>query len=312
MPNIEHELSKIAGSRFYATFDLSHGYWQLPLHDSSQASQSFITPDGIFSPTRVLHGTTNAVQYLQSTISSELPVDLRTRLLLWLDDALAHERTVEGLLVAIRLFFEVCARCNLKLHPSKCILFAKKIRWCGRELSEHGIRFGPRRIYGIRNMALPTTAVHLQQFVCAMQWMRSAIPDFSSIIRPLSAMLEKAYTLAGKRTKRAMSNIQLSQIDWGSPKIAALDKCKEALINQVTLSHRDESLRLRVFTDVSDLVWSGIVTQVPFADLPKPHIDQRHQPLCFLSGHFTGAQLGWSILEKEAFAIMASVDLMHW
>lgn len=61
MPNLEQELTKLSDSRYFGTFDLSHGYWQLPLERKSQELQSFITPDGIYSPTRVLHGTTNAV-----------------------------------------------------------------------------------------------------------------------------------------------------------------------------------------------------------------------------------------------------------
>jgi hypothetical protein len=61
MPHVESELSRLQSSKFFATFDLSHGYWQLPLAPESQECQSFITPDGVYSPTRVLHGTTNAV-----------------------------------------------------------------------------------------------------------------------------------------------------------------------------------------------------------------------------------------------------------
>ena len=54
-----------------------------------------------------------------------------------------------------------------------------------------------------------------------------------------------------------------------------------------------------------------MITQVPYTDLAKPHVDQRHEPLAFLSGHFTGSQLGWSTLEK-ALAVMATTDRMHW
>ena len=64
MLNLEHELTKLTGSRYYATFDLSHGYWQFELDKDSQDKQSFIIPDWIYSPTPVLHGTTNAVTHL--------------------------------------------------------------------------------------------------------------------------------------------------------------------------------------------------------------------------------------------------------
>lgn len=312
MPNLEQELTKTAGSTIYSTFDFSHSYWQLPLAAESQECQSFITPDGIITPTRVLHGTTNAVMFLQSTLATHLPAVLRQFLLWWLDDILLHSKTINDHLDGIRRLFDFCVEFNLKLHPLKCQLFRSTIRWCGRLLSPDGIRFDPARIDGIKNMTQPTNGAELQQFVCAMQWMRNGIPKFSTLIRPLSLLLEEVYKTVGKRTRLAAGKLPLSSSHWGQPESDAFDLCKQALENQVTLTHRDLSKRLCVFTDASELLWSGIVTQVPFGDLAKPFVDQRHAPLCFLSGQFTNAELRWATIEKEAYATMATVERMNW
>lgn len=68
MPLLENKFTKLSGSKFYANVDLSHDYWQLPLHMDSQDFQSFLIPDGAYTPTRVLHWTTNAVAHLQSAL----------------------------------------------------------------------------------------------------------------------------------------------------------------------------------------------------------------------------------------------------
>jgi hypothetical protein len=52
--------------------------------------------------------------------------------------------------------------------------------------------------------------------------------------------------------------------------------------------------------------WSAIATQVPPSDLNLSPEVQRHEPLAFLSGRFTGAMSRWPIIEKEAYAIIAS------
>lgn len=75
--------------------------------------------DGINSPTRVLHGTTNAVMHLQSSLMETVPVNLKQVLLLWLDDVLLQAKTVNGLLAAIGDLFRFCAERNIKLNPSK-------------------------------------------------------------------------------------------------------------------------------------------------------------------------------------------------
>lgn len=71
-------------------------------------------------------------------------------------------------------------------------------------------------------------------------------------------------------------------------------------------------MRLCVHTDSSDLLLFGIVTQLPLQDLSRPHGNQLQHPLAFPSGKFTGPQLGCSTLDKEAYAIMATTDRMHW
>lgn len=84
------------------------------------------------------------------------------------------------------------------------------------------------------------------------------------------------------------------------------------MAKQVTLSHRDPSQRLCVYKDASDLSWSVIITQEPFHDVSTPHKDQPHWPLTFLSGRFNATQLGWSVLEKEAYAVLNTPESMHW
>jgi hypothetical protein len=55
MPSLQDELHDLHGTEVFATLDFCQGYWQIPLHKDSQDCQSFITPDGVYTPTRVLH-----------------------------------------------------------------------------------------------------------------------------------------------------------------------------------------------------------------------------------------------------------------
>ena len=60
-------------------------------------------------------------------------------------------------------------------------------------------------------------------------------------------------------------------------------------------------------TDASDHYWAGVLTQIPLEDVAKPQAEQRHEPLAFVSGAFSGAMSRWSICEKEAFAMVYSM-----
>lgn len=313
MPNVEEELTKTAGSTVYASVDFTHSYWQLPLHKDSQECQSFVTPDNVFTPTRVPHGTTNAVLHLQSFLSTKVPLDVKQRMLLWVDDCLFHAPTVKDLVLCLNSFFHFCSDFNLRLHPKKCVLYATSVKWCGRIISANGIRHDPSNLQGLLDLDRPTTDGQLQQFVCAMQWLRSSIPQFQRLIQPLHDFLELVYVkVGGKRTKRAVSSVNLNSLGWTDAHSSAFNDCKNAILNRTTLAHRDSTKRLCLYTDASESHWSGILTQVPYAQLHLPHADQDHEPLAFHSGRFSGAQVAWSTIEKEAFSVLATTERSHW
>lgn len=46
LPNIEHLVQKIAGSKFITTMDLTRGYYQIPLHPDSKSKTAFVTGFG--------------------------------------------------------------------------------------------------------------------------------------------------------------------------------------------------------------------------------------------------------------------------
>ncbi len=78
---------------------------------------------------------------------------------------------------------------------------------------------------------------------------------------------------------------------------------KSSYVNMVKLAHREPSMALCVYTDASDAFWAGVVTQCEPEDLNKEVEDQRHEPLAFLGGAFTGSEEWWTTFEKEAYAI---------
>ena len=305
MPSLEAMTLELAGDTCYATIDLCNGYWQMPLHPDSRECQSFITPDGVFSPTRVLHGQTNAVAFFQSSLQ-QLLLPLRDKILQWLDDLLFHCKDFNELLCGLRSFFEICRASHIKLHARKCKFFMKHVSWCGRLISQEGIRFDPRNFAALLEMQEPVTGADLQQFLCAVNWMRSAIPEFTKLIAPLAALMETVYTEAGGRTKKAVLRISLKQNLWDEEHSESFKTVKNALHNVATLAHPDSNKVLCLFTDASDLHWSGVLTQIPRSDLDEPFDQQHHEPLSFLAGSFKGSRSRWSTAEKEAFAVVES------
>lgn len=75
-------------------------------------------------------------------------------------------------------------------------------------------RFDPANPNFLHLMENTSIVAHLQQFICAVQWIHISIPKFAVHVAPLKELLEKVYSLAGKPTKRTVSRVRLITSGW--------------------------------------------------------------------------------------------------
>lgn len=122
MPHLESTARELADAACHAAIDLCHGRWQMPLHEESQECQSFITPDGVFAPSRALHSRASAALCFQRAIG-DLCASLRESLLQWLDDALMRSEAPGKLMKSLKQLFAICRDHEIKMHAAKCKLF---------------------------------------------------------------------------------------------------------------------------------------------------------------------------------------------
>ncbi len=306
MPHLESLLQDIEGSICFANVDLAHGYWQIPLAEESQEMMSIQTPIGVYSSRRLVQGGSDSGNHFQAVLGEKFQGRVNN-LIQWLDDFLFFARDEEGLLNDIQAFLKVCQEINLKVHAEKSSLFSKRVQFCGRIITSEGIQYHPRHFDSLVSMKKPTMAGELQQLLCATNWMRSSIPNYSEVIEPLHNLMEEVYSRAGgKRTKRAVRNLSITA-EWGATHDVAFRAIIKQLAAAVKLSHPKSEFELCLFTDASDTHWSGILTQAPSNQRDKAIDNQDHEPLCFLSGAFKGSSKNWSVPEKEGFAIVESM-----
>lgn len=262
--------------------------------------------------TRVLHATTNAVSYVQSSLSTKVSASWQPVWMHWVDDILLQDRTDDKSVEDVMLLFNLWALFRLRFHPKKCTLYAKMLLWCGRLLWAEGWCSDPRNAEGLQTMKSSINGAERQYFLCELQWMRTAETQFLSVLQTIQNFLENLYEKEGKRTNPSVAGIQLVDVRWNKTLDNSLQDWQYALASQVDLSHRDSTLRLSIYTDSCDATWYGLATQIPREDVTNSREKQRHSPLPFLSGHFTATEIRWCILEKKAFLIMATTERLRW
>lgn len=197
---IDYELPKTPKWCFYADFDLTPSFRQLGLYPNSQESESIKTTDGLLSPRHIFHGTTNALLHVESFFIDDLPTKLRDHILLWADYCLFRNETIKDRMEELHRFFTFCRDFHWLLNPLQCELFRLHARWCGCLISSDGVRHYSGNNSGLLEMDRPTTGGQHQQFLCALQWARSTIPQFQALVHEMHEFLERVYVHAGKRT----------------------------------------------------------------------------------------------------------------
>ena len=91
---LEEQASAFAGAALLMTVDLNQGYWQMPLAANSQESFTFVTRKGLYTPTRMPQGVTNATSYFQGTLERTLGDLVRRVSLVYVDDVIIWGRNV--------------------------------------------------------------------------------------------------------------------------------------------------------------------------------------------------------------------------
>jgi hypothetical protein len=76
-------------------------------------------------------------------------------------------------------------------------------------ITKDGVRFDPKNMEALQTMQEPQNGADLVQYVAAVNWMRSAIPNYSKRVAPLQAALAKLFEGKIRRTKKAAAAVSL-------------------------------------------------------------------------------------------------------
>jgi hypothetical protein len=299
--------------RFFLTVDFLSGFFQCPLDPDSQWLYTMLTPFGNYTFTRTPQGASACPGHFHTEVAKVFePLMSRKVAMLWIDDLLLMAKTWKEFMANLEEMLQLAAKHKLVLSAKKCELGADNAKWCGRILDGKTITMEARCSEAFEKMATPTTAGELSSFIHGMEWMSSGLlrwAEHSAKLRDFLSSVKQSCEAKGRVStkKRNYEKVKLSAAGWDDEHQAAFELCKQLLVDrlhQTIFDPNDSSVTICLFTDASDTHWAGFLTQVRNYDPRKPVQEQQHEPLGTLSGAFSGAQLNWSVIEKESYPIL--------
>ncbi|POM76485.1 Hypothetical protein PHPALM_6270 [Phytophthora palmivora] len=221
----------------------------MPLHEDTRETLSFITPDGVFTPTRVPQSGMDSSLHFQNQVQAKLAPLIPYSAIVWVDD-------VRSVLQDAPHIFEIVHKARFKLNMAKSSLSEPDILSCGRLIKGEGVRHDPTRVNALANLPLPATVADLQYFVCATNWLHDSLPDYALMIAPLQHKLNAERSQIGRRNRNAL-NVATT---WSANERAVYDAVVALVADSSLLTFPDANAELLLFTDVSATGYGIMVT----------------------------------------------------
>jgi len=200
--------------------------------------------------------------------------------LCYLDDIVIFARTQEELLERLRIVLDRLRDVGLKLKPSKCALFQRRINFLGHLISEHGIEPQPEKIQAIRDWPRPKCVKDVRAFYGLASYHRKFVKGFATIAEPLTRLTQK--------------NVHF---EWSQEAQDAFDKLKQALQDATSLAFPHPDIPCIVDSDASDVAIGAVLSQV---------IDGVERPIVFYSKMMNITQRNYCPTRRELLAVIAA------
>jgi hypothetical protein len=284
LPRITDLLARIKRSRFFVALDLKAGYWQIRMDPNSQKYTAFRAGQGLYEFLVMPFGLTNAPATFQRAMD-EMFQDLKySGVCVYLDDILLHSETFEELLRLLREVLRRLQESNYTINLPKSGFFPATLLYLGFVVQGPKMLPNPKKVAALRTLRRPSTVTQLREFLGALNYFRTFIPNFAEISYPLTMQLQ------GNRPK-------MTPIAWSDDCERAVDLLISAL-ETATLTRPLGDDDFTVDTDASERAIGAVL----YTEKPNGP-----EPVEFFSAKLTDTQRRWPTHEREAWAIVAAL-----
>lgn len=165
--------------------------------------------------------------------------------------------TFEEHIVIVREVFRRLNEANITVSWEKCQFCRPDMKYLGYVVDQRGLRVDPDKVKAMLELPRPKSATEVRRVVGSFSWYRRFVPEFSSIVAPITALTRKNQKFV-----------------WTEECEKSFMKIKELLVAAPILSCPDYTKEFVLQTNASGYGIAAVLTQ------PSP---EGEKVICYLS-----------------------------
>lgn len=286
LPYISHTLDKLREAHYLSTLDIKSAFWQVSVEENSRQYTAFTVPGrGLFQFKRMPFGLHNSPATWQRLIDSVLGPELEPFVFVYLDDVVIVTQSFDKHVEVLEEVFKRLREANLTVSFEKCQFCRPSMRYLGYVVDRQGLHVDAQKVEAMLKLPVPRTVKEVRRVLGTFSWYRRFVPDFATIVSPLTALLKKS-----------------RKFDWTPACDEAFRKIKTCLISAPVLCCPDYELPFIVETDASAYGIGAVLLQ--------PHSDG-DRVISYLSRSLTKQERNFSTTERECLAVLWAVEKLR-
>ena len=296
MPEMEQEINKLKGARYFTILDLKSAFWQIPLLKEDRPFTCFRVPGmGLYRWTVWPMGVKTAPACCVQ-MTREILRGMEEYSAPYMDDLIVFSETAREHAVHVRDVLEAMSRARGRLNWMKLKVFKTTAIFLGMKISHDIVELSETTKKQIDSYEEPKTIRKLQSFLGFTNYCAPFIRDYNQLVEPFTDLLKNQQKTMSKRVGHR-------GLDWKKQHADAFVKLKEAVKNTMKLVIPDFNKEFTLETDASDVGVGAVLVQ--------QNNDGIMKPVRFISRKLTTIERSYCTREKEALAIKWAIKKLR-
>jgi hypothetical protein len=249
---IKETLNHVGKAPIYTNLDVQGAYHLLRVKEGDEHKLAFRTRYGLYEPTVMQFGTTNAPADFKGYINHAIREALDDFASAYLDDVLIYSDSEQEHVGHVKWIMQRLLEAGLYVKAEKCEFHKETVKYLGLIISTKGISMDEDKVETVRNWsqekktenARLSNPFEVQQFLGLCNYYQRFIPKYSDIAEPLTrlTMMDEPFV-------------------WESEQQLAFEMMGTAFTMTPALQHFEHEREVIIETDASDYVSAAVLSQ---------------------------------------------------